>query len=260
MQEPGSLNDGTQIRYGFGLFLEPFQGLPEISHSGATAGYRAWLGRIPSKDLSIAILCNAGSANTTAMAHSIERLYVQVSSTTPTVSGEISAGLYRSVRDGSVINVDRAANGSLTLDGELVQGRGVRFVGDKMFLSNSVYGEDVWERVEHWQPIDLASFVGVYSSDEAETVLRVVLENGKLMIRRRPADSFPLKPTTIDSFHCSLGSVRFLRDPSGTITAFSLGGSRVWALRFTRVNASLPFTQQSESPKPNPYPGSPRKQ
>ena len=49
MQKPSSLNDGRTIGYGFGLFLPHFETLAEVSHSGATAGYRAWLGRIPAK-------------------------------------------------------------------------------------------------------------------------------------------------------------------------------------------------------------------
>jgi CubicO group peptidase (beta-lactamase class C family) len=235
MQQPGSLNNGTEIRYGFGLFLESFQDVAEISHAGATAGYRAWLGRMPSKGLSIALLCNAGSANTSAMARHIEQLYLGVSAPAPAVSGVITPGLYRNQRDQTVIAVDRAANDRLTFDGHPVQNVAIRFAGQKMFSPNPVYGEDVWERVEQWHPSDPASFLGVYSSDEAETVLRVVLENGKLVIRRRPNASFTLKPTAIDSFQCPLGSVRFLRDPAGNITALSLAGSRVWDLRFARV-------------------------
>src|SRR4051812_31162692 len=49
MQRPSSLNDGRQIGYGLGLFLEKVRGVQQISHAGATAGYRAWLGQIPVK-------------------------------------------------------------------------------------------------------------------------------------------------------------------------------------------------------------------
>ncbi|MGA8028750.1 MAG: serine hydrolase domain-containing protein, partial [Bryobacteraceae bacterium] len=36
MQKPSSLSNGRSIGYGFGLFLQDFQGLAEISHAGAT--------------------------------------------------------------------------------------------------------------------------------------------------------------------------------------------------------------------------------
>jgi hypothetical protein len=106
-----------------------------------------------------------------------------------------------------------------------------------MFLPNPVYGEDVWERVEQFTPANLSAFAGVYASDEAETALRVVLENGNLVIHRRPDASFTLKPTYADAFDSPLGSVHFLRDATGKIVALSLAGSRVWDLRFTRQNS-----------------------
>jgi len=229
MQKPGSLSNGHSIGYGFGLFLEDFEGLAEVSHSGATAGYRAWLGRIPAKGLSVAILCNAASANTTDMANQIMRLYLGIAAPEPSASSPSvpskspNAGLYRNVRD----------HGTVESDGRSA-GASVRFEGGKMFTANPVYGEDVWERVEPWTPTDLNEFAGVYASDEAEVALRVVLENGSLVIHRRPDASFPLKPTYFDAFESQLGSVHFLRDGAGKIVGLSLGESRVWDLRFTR--------------------------
>ena len=106
-----------------------------------------------------------------------------------------------------------------------------------MFTANPVSGEDVWERVEPWTSTELNEFAGVYASDEAEVTLRVVLENGSLVIHRRPDASFPLKPTYTDAFESQLGNIHFLRDAAGKIVAFSLGESRVWDLRFTRQGA-----------------------
>jgi CubicO group peptidase (beta-lactamase class C family) len=236
MQKPGSLSDGRAIGYGFGLFLQDFQGFAEISHGGATAGYRAWLGRIPSKGLSVAILCNAASANAPQFAYRIARLYLGLSSPAPPVPpNDIHPGLYRNVRDHSTVKVERT-NGALTFDTWPVSAK-VRFVGGQMLVSNPTYGEDIWERVEPWNPSDLRPFAGVYASGEAETVLRVVVENGILAIHRRPDASFVLTPTDTDAFECSLGSIRFLRDASGKIIALSLGQSRVWDLRFTREDS-----------------------
>jgi hypothetical protein len=242
MQAPGALNDGAKIGYGFGLFLADFKGLAEVSHGGATAGYRAWLGRIPAKDFSLAIACNAASANTDELAHRIARLYLDVPKPEPPpVPKDVTPGLYRSVRDHSIVKVERT-NGTLTFDGSPVQTL-VRFAGEKMILTNPVYGDDVWERVKRSVSPDLAAFAGTYSSDEAETVLRVVFENGKLVIHRRPASFFTLKPTTTDSFECSLGNIRFLRDTNGKIVGFSLARGRVWDLRFARGDSQAIPTQ-----------------
>jgi hypothetical protein len=231
MQKPGALNDGRPIRYGFGLFLEDFEGFPEVSHSGATAGYRTWLGRIPSKGLSIAVVCNAASANATAYAHQLADLYLGgPKPNAPLRPESAKPGLYRSVRDRATIQV---GNGRPLPTG-------ARFEGDKLIVPNATYGEDVWERVEPSTPADLNAFTGVYTSDEAETVLRVVVENKSLVIRRRPASSFTLKTTYLDAFECPLGSVQFLRDETGKIGALSLGGSRVWDLRFARQDSGKP--------------------
>ena len=48
----------------------------EVSHSGSTAGYRAFLTRFPDQHVSVAVLCNAGSANPTQLAHSVADLYL----------------------------------------------------------------------------------------------------------------------------------------------------------------------------------------
>lgn len=239
MQKPGSLTNGQSINYGFGLFLQKFETLAEVSHSGATAGYRAWLGRIPAKGLSVAILCNAGSANPTDYGYKIARLYLGLPPPDPPiVPKNAKTGLYRSTRDHVTIKVENK-NGALTFGGHPVE-IAVRFANDKMFLPNPVYGEDVWERVEQWTPADLNAFAGVYASDEAETVLRLAVENGRLVMHRRPDASFTLEPTYVDAFASPLDDGRFLRDATGKIVALSLASGRVWDLRFTRQNSDTP--------------------
>jgi hypothetical protein len=232
MQKPGSLTDGRPINYGFGLFLYHFQGLDEISHSGATAGYRAWLGRIPARGLSIAVICNAASADATGLARQIANLYLGAAKPDQpqvAVQHDLKPGLYRSVRDHSTITVDTTNLRA-----------GARFEGGRMIISDPVYGDDVWELVEHSIATNLSEFVGVYASEEAESVLRVVVENGNLAIHRRPISSFALKPTYADAFYCSLGNVRFVRDATQKIVALSLSGPRVWDLRFTRDDSGNP--------------------
>jgi CubicO group peptidase (beta-lactamase class C family) len=82
-----------------------------------------------------------------------------------------------------------------------------------------------------WQPTpdQLASFAGTYTSDEIETTLRVAVEDGKLVIHRRPADTITLTPTGTDAFSAGGGmTVRFLPNE------LSLHEQRVWDLRFQR--------------------------
>jgi len=237
MQQPSTLSDGHPINYGLGFFLETIQGLPSVDHSGATAAYRAWLGRIPSKGLSVAVLCNASTANTTDMAHQIFSPYLGPATPPEAVPQpkDPKPGLYVFVRDHGAAQV-ADTNGVLTFNNEPAQIK-TRFAGDKMYTPSSVYGEDVWERVEPWTPQDLSAFAGNYVSDEAETTLTVVLEGGKLVIHRHPDSTFPLNPTYADAFNSDLGSIRFLRDASGKVISLSLGQARVWDLRFARIDS-----------------------
>lgn len=41
---PGTLADGTMLRYGLGIETDPVAGLPAWSYAGSTGSDRAWLG------------------------------------------------------------------------------------------------------------------------------------------------------------------------------------------------------------------------
>jgi CubicO group peptidase (beta-lactamase class C family) len=91
-----------------------------------------------------------------------------------------------------------------------------------------------------WEPTaeDLSAFAGTYYSDDAEVTLRVVVEDGELVILRRPSDRFPLTPSSQDAtFEGSLGEIRFIRDDTrGPATQFSVSQARVHDMRFVRVD------------------------
>lgn len=81
----------------------------------------------------------------------------------------------------------------------------------------------------------LAEFTGSYSSDEAETVLNVAVEQGLLVIKRRPDTTIKLTAIAPDKFRGSLGTITFLRQPGAGVMAFSINQERVWDLRFKKV-------------------------
>jgi CubicO group peptidase (beta-lactamase class C family) len=75
-QTMATLPDGRALHYGFGVFRGDYKGVPEVYHSGATAGYRAFLTYYPSARLSVAVLCNAGNANATQLTRAVSDLYL----------------------------------------------------------------------------------------------------------------------------------------------------------------------------------------
>jgi CubicO group peptidase (beta-lactamase class C family) len=80
----------------------------------------------------------------------------------------------------------------------------------------------------------LARFSGNYWSGEAEVVLTAAVENGALVLKRRPDTTIVLTAVEPDTFRGSIGTVTFRRDPGGQIVAMTVKQERVWELRFDR--------------------------
>ena len=193
-QTMATLPDGRALHYGLGVFTGVYKGVSEVYHSGATAGYRAFLTHYPSANLTVAVLCNAGNANATQFARSVSDIYL----------GE------RARADAPRPVVLREAQGPL--------------VGVTPDASYQPSAED------------LVAFAGTYNSAEVELQLIVSVENGALLIRRRPDATMPLRPHSRDRFEAGagLGLVTFRRE-GGRVIGFSVTQDRVWDLRFTRT-------------------------
>ncbi len=74
--EKGVLNDGKAHPYALGLFVDDYKGLPQVSHGGSWAGYRAELMRFPEHKFSIACLCNLAASNPTGLAQQVADIYL----------------------------------------------------------------------------------------------------------------------------------------------------------------------------------------
>lgn len=74
MHQRGVLNDGRSIDYASGLFVGTLDDVSEISHTGSTAGYRAFLARYPDQRVGVAVLCNAGNVSPGAVGRSVARI------------------------------------------------------------------------------------------------------------------------------------------------------------------------------------------
>jgi CubicO group peptidase (beta-lactamase class C family) len=73
--EHGRLNDGKEIAYAAGIQHGNVNGVAEIQHSGATAGYRAWLAYYPSEKLTVALLSNDAGFAPYDVGHEIAEIY-----------------------------------------------------------------------------------------------------------------------------------------------------------------------------------------
>ncbi|HEU4451831.1 MAG TPA: serine hydrolase domain-containing protein [Longimicrobium sp.] len=261
LNRQGVLADGRKIEYAGGLFVSRHRGLPEVSHSGATAGYRAWLGTYPEQRLEVALLCNAAEANPVVLAHQVADIYLPASAppaaprpvAMPAEMLEARAGLYRNrrtnepyrlvVRDG---RLGRPGSSGLTpVSAARFEGPDgwprMEFEGPGHvpFRFTGADGDTLsYEPMEAWTPTpeQLAALAGEYRSEEAEATYTVAVVDGKPVMRMRPAAAIPMVPAYADAFTVGGMVVRFGRDAAGRVDGFSVWADRVRGLRFDRVS------------------------
>jgi len=189
------LNDGRPRDYAIGLYVRKYRGVNEVSHSGSTAGYRAFLVRYPDQHVSVAVLCNASDANPTQYAHAVADAYMGVRFTEPAAT---------------------PANGGGST--ALTTGRGAQ--------AASTFRIPI---------TDLDGYSGRFASDEAETEFTALVDGDTLVLKQRPDRVIRLRPIEKDVFMAQgLGTVTFRRDTTGKVNELSIKQDRVWDLRFQR--------------------------
>ena len=162
-------------------------GLPEVSHTGSTAGYRAFLAHYPEQKVGVAILCNAGNVSPGQVGERVARIVLDRPAAPTTASARSGDGAERPAPP----KFDGAA---------------------------------------------LRSIAGEYYSPDVETTLKVTVEDGELVLHRRPATRVKLVAVERDLFAAGpLGRIRLVRDRKGAVTHLSVQQSRVYDLRFDRM-------------------------
>lgn len=73
---PGTLANGKQITYSFGLESTRYKGLPVIMHGGSINGFRAQMYRFPEQRFTAICLCNNGGISPTSIVEKIADIYL----------------------------------------------------------------------------------------------------------------------------------------------------------------------------------------
>jgi CubicO group peptidase (beta-lactamase class C family) len=262
IQRQTHLDTGHLIAYARGLFVETYQGVRQIAHGGATAGYRAWLGRYPDQHLSIAVLCNAGNANAPLLAHKAAAIFLPAEPASPPIvplaaDQATRAGLYIDLRMGMPLRLEVRSGALWMVDGpalvavsptEFRAGTTVfRFQGNDGVTRESADGDVLeYRRTPVWQPTsrDLTPFAGGYKSEEAMASYRVTIKNNTVVIapEDRLGEELILHPLFADSFEFAddnvAGVLHFSRDSNGRVSGFEMSDPRVRALGFQRMSGS----------------------
>jgi len=97
--------------------------------------------------------------------------------------------------------------------------------------------KETFEPVELWSPAaaELGAFAGTYWSEELDTMWRLAVEDGKLVVHHRGISGDPMRPSIAPgTFSLDGMSFTFARDGSGKVTGFTLDDGRMKGLAFRR--------------------------
>ncbi len=276
IQEPARLNNGRELGYARGLFLDTNRGGKVVWHTGSAGGYKSLLSRYPEQGLSIAILCNAGeSANRMRFARRIYDLFVPATDAPDAAANAAvasadsagaegidvnsKAGLFFSEHTGEPLRLV-VNDGKLRIPGgpPLVAVTRDRFRnprGALSFMSQDEFElhflspdefelrsmEDKSTRYRRAQPYaptaaDLKDFAGRYESDELRAVFEMAPGNNGLMIRLNGSQAFEFAPVDRDTFQRGRMTLRFRRDRDGKVVALDYSNPVLRNITFTRLS------------------------
>ncbi len=252
----GVLKNGKTISYASGITVNDFNGQMEISHSGATAGYRAWLAYYPQTKLSVILLSNEGQFELGKISRSIAEIYLgKPAPVAPTPRTALSlppeqlqkwVGVYKQVRGADYVEL-KLDSGEIELNGSkikvihpdtLVDGRLFMTLQNKgIFLKNPAGDTALYKKVQapNLSAASLNTFAGTYTSAEAEASFTVITKNQKVIYQRSPDVEVELTPAFLDAFVDNDDWLyEFLRDKKGKVTGCAVSLSRAERVPFVK--------------------------
>lgn len=253
----GKLNNGVTISYAAGLFIGEYNGFKEINHSGATAGYRAWLAYYPQQDISIAFLSNDGNANPGRIGAQVAEIFLGGRSNDAPMLGTIvpdekslqaKAGIYKNVRNDNVLQLEvkdgllHRKNGQVlqaTAANTFYNGNNRLEFGYNKFILYLPDGDSAtYAKKEPFQPNSqqLQAFTGTYHSADADATYEVIWKDGKLQTFLKPDIYLTLTPYYKNAFENAQGELlEFQFDKKGKITRFLFTTGRAWNIPFEKL-------------------------
>ncbi|HEX7831441.1 MAG TPA: serine hydrolase domain-containing protein [Thermoanaerobaculia bacterium] len=269
----GTLADGTEAHYGFGLILGQYRGVPVVEHAGGDAGYRAHYLRVPSERFAVAVFANTLDVEPGARCRDVADAMLTFPEQTvdramPAWAGRAAgiaspdpedllakSGTYRDTLSGMTCRIEpRGGRLFLTSDSggdyELAPVTRDRYrflIVDaecvfenervRMFYGGNEQASCVRIEEESQQeaaPLD--DYVATYASDELESRYTIDREDALLVLRRPRIAPAALQPLGRDEFATSDGlQLRFVRNGDGNVHGMTVSAERVWNVRFSRA-------------------------
>jgi len=254
--QKGKLNNGQEITYASGLIVDQLNNYTQISHSGATAGYRAWLAYYPQKKLSVTILSNDGSFNPAAAGQQVAEVFLGKKEEVRKEPKEITLseselkrfdGTYRSIRhfdvltltykDGKIVSNDHALHAShrdtLYLDG-------LKWIATRPHTILRQNANDTLSYRKVALPDlsakSLLSLAGEYHSEEADATYTIEIKNNEVLTQIKPFAPEKLTPSFLDGFYLDNSILyEFQRDKKGKVTGLVVSTSRAERVSFIKT-------------------------
>ena len=195
MHRQGILNDGTRIAYASGIQIGTSGGIRRVSHTGSTAGFRAFLARYPDHQMSVAVLCNIGAVNPGGVGQEVANIF-----------------LADAVRPAPA-PAAQAAGGGGGRGGQAARPASTPTAADLEAYAGEYYSPDAETTL-------VVTVEGTSLVAHRRPASRIALT--------------PVERDRFNAGG-GLGGVRFIRDASGRVTELSISQERVFDLRFDRV-------------------------
>lgn len=251
MERVGVLKNDVAIEYAAGLRVTTRDGRREVAHSGSTGGYRAWLGRYPSEDVSVALLCNASDANPVEAGRRVADVFLsrRTAAKREKVGKLPMSALYLSELTGLPVKI-AVAGSTVSADDATLEpvGAGRWRRGDMTYVFDEKGGlvvETIGERLSYTRTTptaigDTSAFAGRYCGVDNDFCLDVEREaTGALALTPSTRPGLApqkLTPLFVDGFATGQGDVlRFVRDSGGVVTSLRYHNGRAFGVAFDRV-------------------------
>ena len=249
------LNNGEPNKYGAGLFIGKVRGWDNISHGGATAGYRAYLETFPDLKLTIAVLSNTPEIKVQGISDKITDLFVTDKTPKPKVVEKPKeepavvlaaetlngyTGSYKIVKMERIITLTVKDN-NLVLDDvyPLKAVSKTRFVfefgtmefknGNGIFTRLNKETFDLEKIKLIVLPVqELKYYQGNYFSEETNSEVNITQKDGQLMVRLTATTIYPIQPSGKDTFTLKdiNGTLEFKRNTKGELVSFKVSIDR----------------------------------
>ncbi len=269
-----ALADGSTFGGALGQFVSNYKGLHQISHGGADAGYRTYLGRFPGHQAAVILFSNYAGFNSRDKAMKVADIFLEEHLAGPLVpaaeliDAEAPDAEELESLTGNYWNDQRKYAATIEVHEDTLRYRsgGARHTllpidrytfyvpGDSrqlifafaesldepamvMTANNDMPVSYTRYSPREYDEDELTDFAGTYYSDELGTVYTFKVKDGRLTAsHRRHSDIIfsPLKEDTFEGNRWYFRTVQFERDEAGNIRGMYVSSGRVRDLWFEK--------------------------